>query len=828
MGALKKEKHLEILDSQFQIEDMKEKMLQHQKKYRYTQNLCVESEKHLKKLREERDKIRGFLEKSEKQLIEFLENKLSLKQEINYLKVEADEYKLALEGEKNKWESLSEQYIAKETTYADLEKTSKALIDNISSLQGRESQYHKKIASLKNSLGKLGTNKEKVLNALQDLVEQKQTLSVEVDRKNSTLEELHKEIQKQEEHLLTFKSLENQVLQQEKYHAELKSNILVLEGERELLTKSHLDLKSKWQETEALYSSAKLELKKEKIRQANIAKEIQESKTELQELRKQISKASDVEQRLSHAEVELKNNIDESKKVSKKKEARAKELKQIESKLDEVTSDLSVLSESCRVLKNEETQLVNYIEGEYKKLELLEGNFKEYETQVSGYRQEIEQLKLRKQGEENSIERLKKRYEKEKQDLDASYLEHKIEHDSLVENLTGIKTKIDLAKDEYNLFLEKSLDDKQDFKRHLESLQERKSELVAEISDLEEKQNKKRELEHLIIELESKLEDLKVRESLTMKTHEEMRMDLSRLEITERERINQEMSDLESLRSDQINTMLENAELEAKKILENANSKAQKLEVQKKSELKQWEGAEVRKLELELFEKEEAFKKKLAEINLDLGEQFSDNKTFLDYVLKLLAHINFSWKKMGRSTKWIFKGILLTMITLGCASLVYMNFDHLYKHFKNDSSDQSFVTNEIKKRESRFVVFKKDNTLYESLVSNILYNEKFESAYFSSEYQNEYVLKLNDFILNENELHEDNIIKVLSLESELVKFVLARKHKVPKNQKEMVLDSLYAKEKFVEQELYKIFLTQRALKNYIRFRKDFIYKYLNQ
>lgn len=814
MSAVKKHsERFELIKSEFQLEEVREKTLLLTEELKELEKLKNKALNEIKIIALEKDNALEEVAGVEEKLLNILEEKLSFKKESNS-SIEK------LEKNRHQLRKLEEEINAKEETLARLEKEcdesralSSTFIDNVSVLQKQEDALNLKIAEIKESDYQYRLHRAKLLAQLKENSQYHQDIKTENKILEDSIEKLTKQIKYKKEILHKFNVNEELISNQDKTHRELEGKIAVSENlNKQLLVQ--VDEKEK--RLQLIHSEIQIKqdaLNKEKSTLLKIEKRIQENKTIDKELIKARNEFDNLKQKYNLLETDYKSLKSKYDKVLERSKDSEKELKRTEKsirvkegELEKITEEFELLKESMAIV--EEDHLQSLAEGQ-RELDGLTLEIKNEQSVLQQIKSEIQQASE----ESLKLDDRKGRLIQESTDLQKEIISSENKKMEVESELQNLKMSIEKNEDQIK---EKKVELK---------------ELKKEVKKFEARQKDFRSLDKKCLDLEIKVNRLTEQEKLLLKAHEEKKLELAECEVDQKRKAEAQIDQMLTDAQNKKEELLENAKRESDELLEQSKLKIQKLEEEKKYSLAKAEEASVRKLEVELEKMKSDF---LRNENLDKSIQSLkngetlENKTLIDSLIMTMFKYYQQWKQNSRNAKLFYTTVLSCVVIAGTFPLTKGLFESLYQRFSESSMDKQYVEDIQQKRVAMYVKFEQSIELHDDLLSNLLYTKSFADKVLSPEFQNNYIVNLNDFVLLEQNLHEDNVFKIVELENNFFKEVMAIKERVPKEEKEKFLQELRIKEKQLNDQLYKIFLTQNALKDYFRFRKSFYLDHIIQ
>lgn len=208
------------------------------------------------------------------------------------------------------------------------------------------------------------------------------------------------------------------------------------------------------------------------------------------------------------------------------------------------------------------------------------------------------------------------------------------------------------------------------------------------------------------------------------------------------------------------------------------------------------------------------------------GNEYIHSKKHVKKLVKTLKINPLSLK----SSKKFWKKLGLSIVTASVVGIIaYMNSDFLNDYtrelFTEDTKYQEKYISDLKTdREKKFYRPMQDTRYRDNITDNILYNSEYLDKRLNQEYQNEFAIKLSDFIVSELRLDDLAVIEIISKESRLVKNLAIAAQKIPVDLKDEKINDLREVEAQTKAELLKILKTDQNYKRYQIFSKAF---YLN-
>lgn len=879
---------LELVNKEIYLEDIKSRMFDLEdelsiKEARFseltkkhqdlTQNLALAKDDALKEQSKDIEKYEQKVEqlKSEINALEETQQKVQLKktEEIFQLKKSINTLREAQKLKNLEFESLSKEY---QETKTLLDNSLNLLRDSREQSDNAQYEYEEKLKERMNEEKLFAQIQAKILSQLTQkelLEEQIDTASKEHDYSTEQIKNLNEDIHQLE---IQISSLEKIKAEYNHYESKRHKSVEALENLKEELIEKKANITYSEQLIAELKDEKQSLRKKVEKAQGHLATNNGKLQSAEDELNTLIDHIENKKNELTSLEKEIFNLTKSQASVESQRDILQQEISDQNQNIEKAKKDLLSLESQTK----KQTKTLSDIE-----LKLVEKNQENIQLLASTSKNQ----KLQQQTEEQLKDIIN-----QKESIETQLHIIKSQRDEIVaktkKQITSKQLLLSNLNEEANLFTESQSKVKTQTLLELNQIQDSISQGKLDLKQvkirLSQQSDQLKQIQREIIESEQKKSQFsicekKINEYETFKINlehslshlqEEIQLEsLKKLEIErEKDAIILELANYKATNEQRINTDLDQLRKENEEQINNNKIKAHEEQIQKAQEYSDLHHAQVNKRKEELIKIEEVevfnLQEKLAklksnylldkssymdEIKKSLAEHLQNDshpQEFQNYINDLLvnidvqeaefSHYSEQFNSAPKIQRFWFKVLCFFFVLTFTLYAIIINptpfkalYNDIHTSFVKSSDNEVYMNDFREKRQAKFYSPIKSTGFRESILDNVLHTSEYAQTIFNSEYQNQYILSLNEFVLSELNLHEDSVIKILEIETNLLKDLVLNSKKILISQKDKDIEQLSKRESIANDKLYRVLLTQDNLKRFNRFRGSFYLTYVN-
>lgn len=165
-----------------------------------------------------------------------------------------------------------------------------------------------------------------------------------------------------------------------------------------------------------------------------------------------------------------------------------------------------------------------------------------------------------------------------------------------------------------------------------------------------------------------------------------------------------------------------------------------------------------------------------------------------------------------------------------CLIIVYYNYPHIIDFIKKnneaETTSEVFVQKLKKERESKFNFNPEQDLLYkESYVKNVLYTKGYADLALNKDFQSQYIIKLNSFVLDDLGLDESIVVSLSAIHTDLIRNILNIKDNIISGFEKSEIEKMKSLEQEAIAKQRKLLRTKTKYDLFKTFEQDFYYSF---